>query len=85
MLHAETPQAIWDTLLRLELLPLLFDVPGGVIAHVHLPLTFRLAIAVKYLMLADGIFESPIHLFEAAMLICFQVLRNPDGVAEVIE
>ena len=85
MLHAETPQAIRDTLIRLELLPHLFDVPGGVIAHVHLPLTFRLTIAVEYLMLAYGILESPIHLFEAAVLICFQVVRDPDGVAEVIE
>ena len=85
MLHAETPQPIWDTLFRLDLLPFLFDVPGGVIAHVHLPLVLRLTISVKYLMLADGILESPIHLFEAAVLICLQVLRDSDGVAEVIE
>ena len=85
MLHAETPQPIWDTLFRFDLLPLLFDVPGGIIAHMHLPLTPRLTIAVEYLMLADGILESPIHLFEAAVLICFQVVRDPDGVTEVIE
>ena len=85
MLHAKTPQPIWDTLFHLELLPFLFGVPGGIIAHVHLPLALRLTIAVEYLMLADGILESPIHLFEAAVLICFQVVRDPDGVTEVIE
>ena len=85
MLHSEAPQAVWYALFGFDLLPLLFDVPGRIVAHVHLPFTSWLAIAVKYLVLANGLFEPPVHLFEAAVLVCFQVIGNTDDVAEVVE
>ena len=85
MLYAEAPKAIWDSLFRLEVLPLLFDVSSGVVAHVHLRLTSRLTVAVEDLVLAESTLESAVLLFEAFMLVGLQVVRDTNSVAEIIK